>query len=52
MTGDGLSGARPTYVNSIAIGKDGTVYTIGRVKRGDKVAGDLTRIPMRRAGRS
>jgi hypothetical protein len=45
-------GARPTYVNSIAIGKDGTVYTLGRVKRGDKVNGDLIVIPMRRAGRS
>ena len=45
-------GARPTYVNSIAVGKDGTVYTLGRVKRGDKVVGDLIVIPMRRAGRS
>jgi hypothetical protein len=38
-------GARPTYVNLIAIGKDGTVYTLGRVKRGDKVVGDLIKIP-------
>jgi len=45
-------GARPTYVNSIAVGKDGTVYTLGRVKRGDKAVGDLIRIPMRRGGRS
>jgi len=25
-------GSRPTFVNSIAVGKDGTVYTLGRVK--------------------
>jgi hypothetical protein len=52
MTGEGLSGARPIYVNSIAIGKDGTVHTLGRVRRGGKVMGDLIRIPMRRGGRS
>jgi hypothetical protein len=45
-------GARPTYVNSIAIGRDGTVYTLGRVKRGDKVMGDLIKIPLKRAGRA
>jgi hypothetical protein len=45
-------GQRPTYVNSIAIGKDGTVYTLGRVQRGDKVVGDLIKIPMKRGGRS
>jgi hypothetical protein len=38
-------GGRPTYVNSIAIGKDGSVYTLGRVKRGDKLIGDLIKIP-------
>jgi hypothetical protein len=38
-------GARPNHVNSIAVGKDGAVYTLGRVKRGDKVVGDLIRIP-------
>ena len=43
-------GARPTYVNSIAVGKDGAVYTLGRVKRGDKVMGDLIKIPLRRGG--
>ena len=43
-------GARPTYVNSIAVGKDGTVYTLGRVKRGDKVVGDRIMIPAVRSG--
>jgi len=38
-------GQRPTNVNSITVGKDGTVYTLGRVKRGDKVVGDLIKIP-------
>ena len=39
-------GQRPTYVNSIAVGKDGSVYTLGRVKRGGKIVGDLIKIPM------
>ena len=43
-------GGRPTYVNSIATGRGGAVYTLGRVKRGDKVMGDLIKIPMRRGG--
>jgi hypothetical protein len=30
------NGDRPTYVNSIAIGKDGTVYTMARVKTGEE----------------
>ena len=38
-------GQRPTCGNSMAIGKDGAVYTLGRVKRGDKVVGDLIKIP-------
>jgi len=38
-------GERPLYVNSIAIGKDGTVYSMGRVKRNDKVVTDLFSIP-------
>ena len=38
-------GLRPTYVNSIAIGKDGAVYTLGRVKRGEHLTGDLIKIP-------
>lgn len=29
------NGDRPTYVNSIAVGKDGTVYAIARVKSGE-----------------
>lgn len=36
---------RPAYVNSIAIGKDGTVYTLSRIPRGGKVATDLVKIP-------
>jgi hypothetical protein len=38
-------GQRPLYVNSIAIGKDGTVYSMGRIKRGDKIVTDLFSIP-------
>ena len=38
-------GQRPTYGNSMAIGKDGSVYTLGRVKRGNKIVGDLIKIP-------
>ena len=34
-------GQRPLYVNSIAIGDDGTVYSMGRVKRDGKVVTDL-----------
>ena len=29
----------------MAIGKDGSVYTLGRVKRGNKGVGDLIKIP-------
>ncbi|MBI4908832.1 MAG: hypothetical protein HY820_34745 [Acidobacteria bacterium] len=29
------NGDRPTYVNSIAVGKDGTVYTSARIKSGE-----------------
>ena len=35
------NGERPLYVNSIAVGKDGTVYSLGRIKRGGKVVSDL-----------
>ena len=35
------NGERPLYVNSIAVGKDGTVYSLGRTKRGGKVVSDL-----------
>jgi hypothetical protein len=38
-------GQRPLYVNSIAIGKDGTVYGMGRVERDGKVVADLFAIP-------
>ncbi len=38
-------GERPLYVNSIAIGKDGTVYSMGRVTRNGKVVTDLFSIP-------
>jgi hypothetical protein len=35
-------GGRPTYVNSIAVGKDGTVYTLARIKEpGGKFRADL-----------
>ena len=39
------SGERPLYVNSIAIGKDGTVYSMGRVTRNGRVVTDLFSIP-------
>ena len=35
------NGDRPAYVNSIAVGKDGTVYTLSRVKRGGRTVTDL-----------
>jgi hypothetical protein len=38
-------GTRPTYVNSIAIGKCGNVYTLGRFEYKGKVIEDLVRIP-------
>lgn len=38
-------GERPTYVNSIAIGKDGAVYTLARFEQNDKVIEDLIKIP-------
>jgi hypothetical protein len=34
-------GGRPTGVNSIAVGRDGTVYTIARIPRGDGYRVDL-----------
>lgn len=34
-------GQRPLYVNSIAVGKDGTVYSLGRIQRHGKVVTDL-----------
>ena len=38
-------GERPTYVNSIAIGANGDVYTLARFKLGEKLIEDLIRIP-------
>lgn len=38
-------GQRPLYVNSIAIGHDGSVYSLGRVTEGGKTRTDLFRIP-------
>lgn len=38
-------GQRPLYVNSIAIGGDGTVYTMGRITENGKTRTDLISIP-------
>ena len=38
-------GQRPLYVNSIAIGTDGTVYTLCRINRKGRVITDLLSIP-------
>lgn len=38
-------GQRPLYVNSIAVGQDGTVYSMGRIERDGKVVTDLFSIP-------
>jgi len=38
-------GQRPLYVNSIAMDKEGSVYTLCRIKRGDRVITDLIRVP-------
>ena len=37
-------GQRPTYVNSIAIGKDGSVYTLARFEYEGKVIEDLIKM--------
>ena len=39
------NGERPLYVNSIAVGKDGTVYTLARIDRDGKTVTDLIAIP-------
>lgn len=39
------NGDRPLYVNSIAVGDDGTVYTLARVERDSKTITDLISIP-------
>ncbi len=38
-------GSRPTYVNSIAIGPDGHVYTLARFEHNGKAIQDLVKIP-------
>ncbi|MBS3776806.1 MAG: hypothetical protein KGY70_16530 [Bacteroidales bacterium] len=38
-------GERPTYVNSIAIGPEGNVYTLARFEHEGKVIQDLVKIP-------
>jgi hypothetical protein len=35
------NGARPAYVNSIAVGKDGSVYSLSRIAEGGKTRTDL-----------
>jgi hypothetical protein len=35
------NGERPLYVNSITVGKDGTVYSLGRITEGGKTRADL-----------
>jgi len=39
------NGDRPLYVNSIAIGQDGTVYTLARITENEVTRTDLIRIP-------
>jgi hypothetical protein len=38
-------GGRPLYVNSITVGKDGTVYTLGRITVDGHTRTDLIAIP-------
>jgi hypothetical protein len=39
------NGERPYYVNSIVVGKDGTVYTLSRITENGKTRTDLISIP-------
>jgi hypothetical protein len=39
------NGDRPLYVNSIAVGKDGTVYTLARITEKGHTRTDLISIP-------
>ncbi len=39
------NGDRPLYVNSIAVGKDGTVYTLARITEAGKTRTDLISFP-------
>ena len=38
-------GGRPSYVNSIAVGKDGSVYMLARITENGKTRTDLVKIP-------
>jgi len=38
-------GRRPSYVNSIAVGRDGTVYALARVTENGRTRGDLIAFP-------
>ena len=38
-------GERPAYVNYIAVGQDGSIYTLARVRQVDSFRADLVRIP-------
>lgn len=38
-------GTRPTYVNTIAVGRDGHVYTLARMQHEGKTIQDLVKIP-------
>ncbi len=39
------NGDRPLYVNSIAVGKDGTVYSLGRITENGRMRADLFSVP-------
>ncbi len=39
------NGQRPLYVNSIAVGKDGSVYSLARITEGGKTRSDLIMVP-------
>lgn len=39
------NGQRPLYVNSIAVGDDGSIYTLARIERDGHTMTDLIRIP-------
>jgi hypothetical protein len=39
------NGERPSYVNSVAVGKDGAIYTLARIRESDAIRADLVRIP-------
>ena len=39
------NGERPSYVNSIAVGKDGSVYFLARITENGKMRADLVKVP-------